>query len=173
MAFRRAFLLLFTLTASAVVTAGGSDVDQDIPIALSTYVNPQTKKGDPIPLAVTVENGMKGPISYGTFSLDPVPWNGEASSLTLVDIYRNGEPGGLFIEGPKVEPPSQMQGMNHFVLKRNQSLVVKTDIAKWRIKGGWIPGHYTVTARVENIATDRGRNMISVLSEPFSFEVIP
>ncbi len=174
MTCRRAFLLFLALSAPlSAVVAGGSDVDQDIPITLAAYANARCKKGDPIPLAVTVENGLKSAISFGTFSLDPVPWNGETSSLTLVDVYRNGENGGLFLGRPKIEPPEQTQSPSHYVLKRGQSLVIKTDLSKWKIRGGWIPGRYTATVRIENLATERGRHTVSVLSEPFSFEVIP
>ena len=161
------------MIACHVSVAGTLNVDEDVPISVSTFVNRTVKRGEVIPLAVTIENGMKGAISYGTFSLDPVPWNGETASLTLVDVYRNGKPGGLFLERPKIVAPPDFQSLNHYVLKRGQSLTVKTDLAKWKIKGGWISGRYTATVRVENLATERGRQTINVLSEPFDFEIHP
>jgi hypothetical protein len=171
---RKAIILgLVLMTPLALALAGVEDLDQDIPISISTFVNPTNRKNDKIPLAVTIENGMKGSITFGSFSLEAVEWNGETASLTLVDIYRNGEPGGLFLERPKIRAPYETQSMSHFVLKRGQGLTLKTDIAKWKIKGGWVPGRYTITLRVENLTTERGRHTISVLSEPFSFEILP
>jgi len=102
-----------------------------------------------------------------------LPWHGETSSLTIVDVHRDDQPGGLFIERPKIDPPLQMQSPSHYVLKPGQSLVVKTDLSKWKIKGGWAPGSYKVTVRVENLSTQDGRHSVSVLSAPFFFEVTP
>lgn len=102
-----------------------------------------------------------------------MPWHGETSSLTIVDVHRDDQPGGLFIERPKIDPPLQMQSPSHYVLKPGQSLVVKTDLSKWKIKGGWAPGSYKVTVRVENLSTQDGRHSVSVLSAPFFFEVTP
>lgn len=165
--------LTVVVAMSSVAAARVLDVDEDIPISVGVFVRRDNNRGDSIPLAVTLENGMRGAISYGTFSLDPLPWNGETASLTLVDVYRNGNPGGLLLARPAINAPLDRLSVNHYVLKSGQSLTVKTDLTKWKIKGGWISGRYTATVRVENIATERGHQTVTVLSEPFSFQVHP
>ena len=174
MRIRRAVIALAVLmTVASGAGAGMLNVDEDSPISVAVFVRHDNDRGGPIPLSVTLENGMKGAIRYATFSLVPVPWNGETASLTLVDVYRNGNPGDLFLGRPAVTAPADRPSMNQFAVKSGQNLTVKTDLTKWKIKGGWISGHYTATLRVENIDTDRDHQTVTVLSEPFSFQVRP
>src|SRR5581483_9069268 len=86
--------------------------DQELPISVSVFVDPHLRGGEPIPVAVTLENGMKDAISYGTFTLDPVPWNGETASVALAEIHRNGQPENLLLARPAIKAPSDMPSLN-------------------------------------------------------------
>ncbi len=116
-------------------------------------------------------NGLKGPIRYSTFNLKPNDWNGETVHLTLVDIYRVSTQLGLFAERPKVEVPTKIAGMGSYPIKAGGSLTVTTDGRKWKIVGGWVPGKYKATVRIENLAVEGDRCILSVHSEPFEFEI--
>jgi hypothetical protein len=46
------------------------------------------KAGQPIPLTLTVENGLAGPIEFHSYATEPNDWNGETVAVDLVDVYR-------------------------------------------------------------------------------------
>ena len=129
------------------------------------------KQGEPIPLAVTITNDLRGTIEYHTFSLKPNDWNGETVSMTLVDVYRDGKPNGLFAQRPKLDRPDVVAGFSRHPIKAGERLTIKTDARKWQINGGWIPGKYRVNVRAEGLTVDEGHRILSVLSEPFEFEI--
>ncbi len=168
----RAFVLTLA-SIWAITTAEGSEADQQaIPVTVTGEVRPAAvKQGEPIALAATIRNGLKGPIGYSTFSLKPNGWNGETVSLTLVDVYRNGETRSLFLEHPKVDVPRELAGMAWHRIEAGKSLTVTTDARKWKIVDGWKPGKYKVTVRVERLTADNGRCLLSVQSAPFEFEI--
>lgn len=160
------------LSVWAIAGAAAAAREKLIPVVVTGKVEPAVvKQGEPIPLAVTIANGLKGPVSYSTYSLKPNAWNGETVHLTLVDIYRDGKPEGLFAERPRVEVPAKVAGMAAHPIKAGESLTVTTDARKWKIAGGWVPGKYKVNVRVENLAVEGNRCILSVHSEPFEFEI--
>jgi hypothetical protein len=125
-----------------------------------------------IPFLLTLKNSTTGEVRFQTFDVKPNSWNGETIHITLVDIYRDGEKRNLYLERPKVEPPKKVSGMRSISLEPGQSTLIRSDIRKWKIDGGWSIGKYQVTARIENLTTDNGRCTVSVLSEPFEFEIV-
>lgn len=148
--------------------------DSVIPVTVTGKIESAVvKQGEPIPLSVTISNGLKGPIRYSTYSLKPNDWNGETVSLTLVDIYRDGKPPKLFLERPKVKPPLVISGMSSKRIKSGRSLTASTDARKWKITGGWVPGKYKINVRVQVTGTtvDGNRCILSVHSDPFEFEI--
>ncbi len=166
------FLFCFWLSAWKIAGAAGATNEMLIPVVVTAKVEPAVvKQGEPIPLAVTIVNGLKGPIRYSTFNLKPNDWNGETVHLTLVDIYRVSTQLGLFAERPKVEVPTKIAGMGSYPIKAGGSLTVTTDGRKWKIVGGWVPGKYKATVRIENLAVEGDRCILSVHSEPFEFEI--
>jgi hypothetical protein len=152
-------------------TAAATD-EKLIPVVVTGKVEPAVvKQGEPILLAVTIANGLKGPVGYSTYSLRPNNWNGETAYLTLVDIYRDGKPASLFVERPKVDVPEKIAGVGGYPIKAGESLTVTTDARKWKIIGGWVPGKYQANLRVENLTVEGNRCILSVHSEPFEFEI--
>ena len=165
-------LFAFLLSASAITGMAAATDERLIPVVVTGKVEPAVvEQGKPVPLAVTIANGLKGPISYSTFSLKPNDWNGETVHLTLVDIYRDGKPGGLFVERPKVEVPEKIAGVGQHRINAGEGLTVTTDARRWKIMGGWVPGKYKANIRVENLAVEGDRCILSVHSEPFEFEI--
>jgi hypothetical protein len=129
------------------------------------------KLGEPIPLTVTIWNGLKRDIAFhGYASRQAGAWNGEAASFSLVDIYRDGQPEALFQAAPEVKPPPEIAGESRISIAAGAKHVIQTDARKWTIKGNWVPGHYRVVARVQRLEVD-SFSTVSVLSEPFEFEV--
>jgi len=143
-----------------------------IPVVVTGKVEPvMIKQGEPIPLTVAVANDLKGTIRYFTYSLEPNDWNGETAGVTLVDVYRDGKPGGLFAQRPKIAVPAVIAGMSSHRINAGASLTIKTDARKWNINGGWVPGKYTANVRIENLHVDGDRCTLSILSKPFEFEI--
>lgn len=145
-----------------------------IPVAVSVSGNAEVtvfRQGDPILLDVTIANYLSGTIEYHSFGLQPNDWNGETVNMTLVDIYRDGSPKGLFATRPKLDVDDKVTGVARHPILAAERLTSRIDARKWEIKGGWVPGKYSVNVRVEGITADQGRSRVSILSEPFEFEV--
>jgi hypothetical protein len=143
-----------------------------IPITITGKVKPTiVKSNETIPLEITIANDLPGPIVYSTFSLKPNDWNGETISVSLVDICRGDNPRTLFLQKPKVVQPRQISGVGGHRIKTGEKLLVTTDARKWVIADGWIPGKYKVTVKA-NLQVDDGRCHLTIMSEPFEFEII-
>ena len=95
----------------------------------------------------------------------------DPSQSYLVDIYRDGKPGGLFVERPKVNVPREIAGIGSHPISAGGKLTVTTDARKRKIIGDWAPGKYKANVRIENLTVERNRCTLSVLSEPFEFEI--
>lgn len=168
----RVCLFVFLMSAAAITGTAAVTDEKLIPVVVTGKVEPAVlTQGEPIPLAVTIANGLKGIIGYSAYSLKPNDWNGETVHLTLVDIYRDGRPRGLFLERPKVDVPMQIAGISGYSIKAGGSLTVTTDVRKWKIIGGWVPGKYKANVRIENLTVEGNRCILSVHSEPFEFEI--
>ena len=165
-------LFVVWLGASAITGTGAASDEKLIPVVVTGKVEPAVvMQGQPIPLAVTIANGLNGPIGYSTYSVKPNDWNGETAYLTLVNIYRDGKPGSLFLERPKVEVPKKVMEVGENPIKAGESLTVMTDGRKWKIIGGWVPGKYRANIRVEKLTVEGNRCILSVHSKPFDFEI--
>lgn len=125
------------------------------------------KAGEAIPLTISIRNGLPSSIYHATFSLVPLAWNGETANISLVDIYRD-KPFNLCLARPEVKVPLNISGMGQKEIKPNGSLSITTDARKWTLRDGWLPGRYTVVARVDNLQVDDS-SRLSVLSEPLEF----
>jgi len=147
-------------------------VDRQIPIAVTATVKTVGVERDgAIPVSVVITNGLEGSIEYSSFSLVPNAWNGETVHLALVDIRRDGQPQGLFVERPRVEAPVHVAGMTRHVIAPGKSTTIATDLRKWKIREGWKPGKYEITLRVEGLSTDDGHCVLSVHSDPLEFQI--
>lgn len=168
----RICLFVFVMSVLAIAGTAVAADEKLIPVVVTGKVEPAVvTQGEPIPLAVTIANDLKGTIRYSTYSLKPNDWNGETVSLTLVDVHRDGKPGGLFAQRPKIAVPLVVAGIGSNSIKAGESLTVSTDARKWKINGGWVPGKYSANVRIESLSVDGGRCRLSVHSEPFEFEI--
>lgn len=143
-----------------------------IPVTVTVVARPGiVPGGEAIPLEFTVRNGLPGEIAYSTYSVTPIEWHGETVNISLVDIYRDGVKRGLLQARPKIEIPTVISGMSRHRILQGESLTIRTDARKWTIDGGWKPGKYEVTARVDRLSVDHDRCQLSVSCEPFEFEI--
>lgn len=146
--------------------------DRIIPVSVTAKVEPAIiQSGKPIPLSITVANDLSDVIGFSSYSLTPNKWNGETTSITLVDINRDGDKQSLFLHRPKVEVPIEITAVRSHRIESDENLTIETHANKWKIVDGWIPGKYTATVRVEGLTVDGNRCILSVHSEPFEFEV--
>jgi len=61
---------------------------------IPVHVNAQAelavfKTGKPLPMSVTLMNGLSKTIRFSTFATEPNEWNGETLNVSLVDVYRH------------------------------------------------------------------------------------
>ncbi len=146
--------------------------EQLIPIVVTGKVEPAAvKQGRPIPLVVTIANGLKGALYYSPDGFTPSSWNGETAHITLENVYRDGKPAGLIAQHPKMEAPKGFAGIRAHPIKAGESITVTTDIRRWKIPGGWVPGKYKVAIRVENLTLEGDRCILSVRGAQFLFEI--
>jgi len=144
-----------------------------VPVGVTGSVKPEIVKSDqPIPLTVTVSNGLPSSVYHNTFAIEPNEWNGESCNVSLVDIRRDGKAGNLYLARPEMEVPITVAGMGRREIKRRETLSIRTDARKWKLRDGWLPGRYSVTIRVDGIAVDARTNNFSVLSEPVRFRIV-
>lgn len=129
------------------------------------------KSGEPLPLRITISNGLSQKIFFLTYSVSPNSWNGEVANISLVDIYRDGpEPLNIFLARPRIEVPLVIAGMGGKHIGPGESLAVVVDMAKWTVNGGWTPGKYTITVRADNIRVDE-YTTASVMSDTVRVEI--
>ena len=128
------------------------------------------KEGQPIPLKIRITNGLKRPIRFQTYSMQPVEWNGETCCISLVDIYRDGKEFNLYLARPQIKVPENISGSAAYKIAPGEMLEVSTDASKWKLRDGWLPGRYQVTVRADALLVD-DYSRLYVLSDPFEFEV--
>lgn len=146
--------------------------DNLIPIVVTGKVEPTlVKQGSPVPLVITIANGLNGVLYYSAYSLAPSSWNGETAHIVLENVYRDGKPARLTPQHPKIEVPNGFTKSEAHPIKPGESITVTTDIRKWKIPGGWVPGKYKATIRVENLTLEGDRCILSVRGVQFLFEI--
>ena len=163
------------LSAASLLTLAppmrGAEPKPVVPVSVRvTGPKGAVKAGQPIPLTLTIENGLPGPVDFSTYALEPNAWNGETFGVTLVDIYRSGEPGNRFLARPKIDPPLRIAGQSRHEIGAGKALEVRIDASKWQLRDGWQAGTYKVTARV-GVTADGGRVQLGVHSDPVEFTV--
>ena len=98
---------LVTLLA-ALAAAQPQSADRQIPVFVRGKVEPAVvETGAPIELTVTVTNGLPHAIYLSGSWTEPVDWNGETISVSVLDVYRDGKPGNLLIGRPAAAKPAQ------------------------------------------------------------------
>lgn len=165
--------VLLMFTAGLIVVASGQEGKQErqIQVVVSAEVKPKiVKTGEAIPLTITVSNGLSSSIYHSTFSLTPNNWNGETCNVSLVDIYRDGKAGNLYLARPRIDVPMTVSGMGRREIKPGGKIDIPTDARKWKLRDGWLPGRYNVTVRIDNLKVD-DYSTLSVLADPIEFEI--
>jgi hypothetical protein len=151
--------------------AGGQNTDRPINVVVTGQVTPRVVKvGEPIPLTVTVSNGLGATVYHTNSALEANEWNGETRNISLVDIYRDGKEFNLHLARPEINVPYLVAGIGRTGVEPGKSLQIETDARKWKLRDGWLPGRYEVTVRVDGLEIDPYYRL-SVLSDPFEFEI--
>lgn len=92
-------------------------------------------------------------------------------SISLVNIRREGKEKLLFEASPIVYVPLHVPGLSNKTIAPGESLTIKSETSKWKIRDGWTPGRYTVEARVDDLSVDDGRCRLFVMTEPAEVEL--
>lgn len=163
---------LVAILCTAGATAALAYVpDRQIPVRLIARSRPGgCAVGQSIPVALVIENGLSDEIGFTAFSLEPNDWNGETYSCSLVDIYRDGKPGNLYLARPAVDAPDTISGPAVHYIKPGESLAIELDLSKWSLRDGWLKGTYQATLRADAIIADKYVTL-SVRSDPVTFEI--
>ena len=170
---KRHLFILMMFASALIAMASNLDRKQErqIPVIVSVEVKPEiVKSGEVVPLTITVANGLSSSIYHLTFSLTSNDWNGETYNVSLVDIYRDGNTGNLYLARPKIGVPITVSGVARWEIKPGEKLEIQTDARKWKLRDDWLPGRYKATVRVDNLIVDK-YSTLSVLSEPIEFEI--
>jgi hypothetical protein len=168
--------VVFCVAALAVLPADPApgqarSADRQVPVFVrAEAARTAVDEGSPIGLTVTVTNGLPRVIFLSGAWTEPVDWNGETISISVVDVYRDGEPGNLLIARPDVTLPAGVSGIGRVGIESGRSLSVRTDARKWTLRDGWLPGSYRITVRVDNLVVD-DYSTLSVTSDPIEFAV--
>ncbi len=157
-------LIIMLMLFAGVALAG----DKKAVIPVSVHVQAELavfKAGKPLPMSVTLANGLSNTVSFSTFAIEPNELNGETLNISLVDVYRGGEKNNLYIARPELKVPLKISGPGSRDVQPNGTLRVMIDTSKWKIQGGWTKGEYELTFRMDNIIVDDKVTM-SILSDP-------
>lgn len=156
---------------AALAAAQTQSADRQIPVFVRGQVEPDVVGAEaPIELTVAVTNGLPRAIYHSGSWTEPVEWNGETISISVLDVYRDGEPGNLFISRPEVTLPSGISGIGRVRIESGRALSIRTDARKWMLRDGWLPGDYQIIVRVDNLVVD-DYCTLSVISDPIEFTI--
>jgi hypothetical protein len=162
---------VFVAVLPALVVAQQETEGRAIPVFVRGKVEPAVvAAGAPIELTVTITNGLPLAIYHSGSWTEPVDWNGETISLSVLDVYRDGEPGNLLISRPEISLPADVSGIGQVRIESGRSLPIRTDAGKWMLRDGWLPGNYAITVRVDNLVVD-DHCTLSVMSDPIEFTI--
>ena len=118
-------LLMFVSVLITVVSNLKGKQERQIPVVVSVEVKPKiVKSGEAVPLTIRISNDLSSSIYHLTFSLTSNDWNGETYNISLVDIYRDGKEGNLYLERPKMSIPITVSGMARWEIKPGEELEI-------------------------------------------------
>ena len=161
-----------TYTGAPGKTTGGRALSsRQVPVLVSGEAIPaEVDTGSPIPLEIKIANGLAAAIEFNGYGVEPTGWNGETVNVRLVDVYRDGDRMNLFLRSPAVERPLKVAGISRQVIEPGRTLTIRTDVRKWEVRGGWTPGRYRVTVRIDGLRIDE-LTTANVMSEAFEFVI--
>jgi hypothetical protein len=156
-------LIAMLMLLAGVAVAG--DEEAVIPVSVHGQAELAVfKAGKPLPMSVTLTNGLSKTIRFSTFATKPNEWNGETLNISLVDIYRDKKKRNLYLARPELNVPITISGPGSRQILPNGTLRIMIDISKWNIQGGWTKGEYELVFRMESITVD-DKVTLSVLSD--------
>ena len=134
------FLAIFMLFASV---SYAEDKKPVIPVSVRAQAELAVFKfGKPLPMSITLTNGLSEPIRFSTFTTEPNEWNGETLNISLVDVHRGEQKRNLYLARPELKVPVRISGPGARPVKPGGTLRIIIDIRKWKIQGGWTKGIY-------------------------------
>ena len=93
--------LILVASAFPLVPRAVASQTPQVPITVRAEPAVDTmRSGGPLPLRVTVSNGLREEIYFLTYTLTPTDWNAETVNLTLFDVYREGDSGRVNVRRP-------------------------------------------------------------------------
>jgi hypothetical protein len=133
------------------------------------------RRGDPIPITLTIRNNLNTTLLKCTKSLVPTDRNGEIWGISLQAVYRDRKPDPEPVDvtgHPRLNYPLMENAFPCHRIAPGGDLTIKSDLRKWTVKGGWQAGKYTASMRIEGL-TPAGDSLtvISAISDLFEFEV--
>lgn len=156
-------IAMLMLLASVSLAGNATPV---VPVSVHAHAEQEAfEAGKPIPVRVTLTNGLSETIRFTTFATEPNEWNGETFNISLVDVYRNKKQWNTYAARPEIQAPLTIAGPASFQILPNKTLTVIMDISKWKIQGGWTEGTYELVIRMDHIGVDDKVRM-SILSAP-------
>jgi len=157
-------LIAMLMLLAGVAVAG--DKEAVIPVHVKAQAELAVfKAGKPLPMSVTLMNGLSKTIRFSTFATEPNEWNGETLNVSLVDVYRDKKKRNLYFARPELKVPVTISGPGSRQIQPNGTLRIMIDISKWKIQGGWTKGEYELVFRMDRIIAD-DKVTLSVLSNP-------
>ncbi len=172
--FTKKYAFIFLMSGVFLITPASETRQKEkrqIPVVVTAGVEPNNVKAEEsIPLTITISNGLPSSIYHSTFSLVPNNWDGETFNVSLVDVFRDDKTSNLYYTRPVIYAPRTISGMSRNEIKPGGKLVILTDARKWKLRDGWLPGKYKVTARVDNLTVDK-YSELSVITDPIEFEI--
>ncbi len=144
---------------------------RQIAVTLTASPKPEGyRHGEALPVTLVITNGLGGEIGFARLAAEPNSWNGETYRCSLVDVYRDGRPGNLYLARPELHVPKSISGPGVKYVRPGECLEVELDVSKWRLRDGWFKGRYKAVFRVDRIIADEYVEL-SVLSDPVTFEI--
>ena len=152
-----------------------AEAPRSLPVIVSAEISKSVEANHEIPLTIRISNNLKHSIRVSGYTL-PNEWHAETVALNVLDIFRDDKYPSIYLSRPVVNIPPEvsMESSVPFpsnVVEAGKSLEITTDLRKWKVTGGWVPGKYQFRVRVEGITVD-DYTKASVLSDPVEFRIL-
>jgi hypothetical protein len=115
------------------------------PIGLWISVPKVVQSGEPIPMALTITNGLGQPIVWFWAAAYP---SKENLNMEIVSLSRDGS---LFDSMPAHPSLPMLLRPGRKRIPAYGSLETYYDLSKWVLRGGWAPGEYRIQIKVREL----------------------
>ena len=125
------------------------------------------------PLATTIESGKPIHVDITIPALSDIRTNSKTTArISLIHVNRNRERTNLV---PWTAKPPESDSTKTLSLSNATfpaSKVIRIRLDSFNIRGGWIPGNYHLSIRVQNFHKPTDSSWTSELSQPFKLTII-